>query len=70
MRTRSYRIYLLSAADHIRSVEVVEVPDDPTACLEAERILKHSEFSSVEVWEAERLVWHSDQDNRAARRSG
>jgi hypothetical protein len=63
---RSYRAYLLSAGDHIRSVRTIDATDDASACLEADYILRHSEFSAVEVWDDERLVWRGDRNKHVA----
>lgn len=59
---RSYRAYLLGAGDDIRSVRIIGATDDASACLEADRILQHTDFAAVEVWDEQRLVWHSDRD--------
>ena len=53
---RSYRAYLLSAGDHIRSVRIIDATDDASACLEADHLLQHSEFAAVEVWDEQHLV--------------
>jgi hypothetical protein len=63
---RSYRTYLLGADNHIRSVTIVDATDDASACLEAERIPENSDPVAVEVWDGERLVWHSDRDKHVA----
>ena len=63
---RSYRACLFSGGDHARSVRTIEAKDDASACLEADLILRDSEFTAVEVWDDQRLVWHSDRDKRFA----
>jgi hypothetical protein len=63
---RSYRAYLLSASDHIRSVTVIEASDDASACLEADFILRHSDYAAIEVWSERRLVCHTDREQYAA----
>jgi|SoiMethySBSTD1v2_1073268.scaffolds.fasta_scaffold70054_10 hypothetical protein len=63
---RSYRAYLLSASDHIRSVTAIEARDDASACLEADFILQHSDYAAIEVWDERRLVCHTDREQRAA----
>jgi hypothetical protein len=63
---RSYRAYLLSASDHIRSVTAIEAGDDASACLEADFILQHSDYAAIEVWDERRLVCHTDREQRAA----
>jgi hypothetical protein len=65
-RKRSYRAYLLSAGDQIRSVRIIDATDDASACLEADYILQHSEFAAVEVWDDLRLVWRSDRSKHVA----
>jgi hypothetical protein len=63
---RSYRAYLLGAGDDIRSVTIIDATDDASACLEADNLLRHSEFAAVEVWDEQRVVWHSDRDKNVA----
>ena len=63
---RSYRAYLLGTGDHIRSLRIIDATDDASACLEADYLLRHSEFAAVEVWDEQRLIWHSDRDKHVA----
>jgi hypothetical protein len=64
---RSYRAYLLSASDHIRSVmTVLSAIDDAAVCLEAEALLRHSSYAAVEVWDESRLVCHIEMAQRVA----
>ena len=62
----SYRAYLLSAHDHIRSVTALSGIDDPNACLEAEILLRGSDHAAVEIWDERRLVCHIDKSRRVA----
>jgi hypothetical protein len=63
---RSYRAYLLSASDHIRSVTVITAIDDAAACVEAEALLRRSEHAALEVWDERRLVCHIEQTQLVA----
>ena len=63
---RSYRAYLLSASDHIRAVTVIEARDDASACMEADFILRASDYAAIEVWDERRLVCHTDREQHAA----
>jgi hypothetical protein len=63
---RSYRAYLLSASDHIELVAIIEASDDASASLEADFILRKSDYAAVEVWDGQRLVCHTDREQHVA----
>ena len=63
---RSYRAYLLSASDHIRSVTIIAAIDDAAACVEAEALLRHSEHTALEIWDERRLVCHMERPQQVA----
>ena len=56
---RSYRAYFLTSSDHIRDVRGVKAPDHMSAKVQAELMLRQSEYASVEVYEGWQLVWRS-----------
>lgn len=62
----SYRVYFLSAADHIRSVTLLSAIDDASACMDADVLLRQSEHAAVEVWDERRLVCHMDRAQQVA----
>jgi len=63
---RSHRAYLLSASDHIESVTIIEASDDAAVSLEADLILRKSDYAAVEVWDERRLVCRTDRELHAA----
>ena len=53
----TYRCYLLDAALHIATVEIIECADDGEAERRGEEVLAaHPERAGVEVWDRERRV--------------
>jgi hypothetical protein len=62
----SYRAYFLSASDHIRGVKGFTAIDDTSACIEADWMLRQSEYSAIEVYESWRLVWRKVHEQQAA----
>jgi hypothetical protein len=53
----AYRCYLLDAAHHIATVEIIECADDGEAERRGEEVLAaHPECAGVEVWDSDRRV--------------
>jgi hypothetical protein len=54
---QTYRVYFLSADDHIKAVEVIACRDDAEARLRAAGLLNERKtFTSVEVWRDKDMV--------------
>jgi len=62
----SYRAYVLSASDHIRSVKSIQPTDDAAAAAEAEFLLLHSDFAAVGIWDRKRMVVRIERAQQVA----